>query len=121
MPTDDAEIELAVLHSPLDDLRVGDLELQRHAGVLGSERRDDPGHHVEPRSRAGTDQERAVSEPIQIRERLARALDRGDGAGGVLLENTAGLGHGHFPAPSEEELLSQLTLELTDVFGERRL
>src|SRR2546425_2411333 len=106
MPTDDAKVELALLHSPFYDLRVGDLELQLHTGVFGSERCDDPGHHVEPRSRAGADQERAVSQAIQISERLARALDRGDGAGGVLLEDSAGLRHGHFPAPTEEELLS---------------
>jgi len=39
MPTDDAKIELAFLRSPLDDLRVGDLKLQLHAGVPGPERR----------------------------------------------------------------------------------
>jgi len=121
MPTDDAKIELAFFHSPLDDLRIGDLELQLHAGVPGPERRDNRGHHVEPGRRAGPDQERAVSQAIQISQRLARALDRGDGAGSVLLEDTASLRHGHFPAPTEEELLSQLTFEFTDVFGERRL
>src|SRR5437867_8576284 len=121
MPTDDAKIELAFLHSPLDDLRVGDLKLQLHAGVPGPERRDDRRHHVEPGRRARTDQERAVGQAIEIRKRLARALNGGNSAGRVLLEDSAGLRHGHFPAPTEEELLSQLALELTDVFRERRL
>lgn len=121
MPTDDAKIELAFLHAPFDDLRVGDLELQLHAGIFGSERRNDPGHHVEARSRAGADQERPVSQPIQVGERLARPLDRGEGAGRVLLEDPASLRHGHFPAPTKEELLSQLALEFPDVLGERGL
>ena len=40
-----------------------------------------------------------------------------------MLEDAARLGHGDNPAasPTEEELLSQLALELADVFGQRRL
>src|SRR5438093_928664 len=121
MPTDDAKIELAFLHSPLDDLRVGDLKLQLHAGVPGPERRDDRRHHVEPGRRARADQERAVGKPIESSERLARALYHGPNPGGILHEDSPRLGHGHFPASTKEELLSQLALELTDMFGESRL
>lgn len=121
MPADDAEIELAFPDAILDHLRVGDLELQVYAGILGAKRGDDAGHDVETGGRAGADQERAVCEAVEVGERLARALDRRDGAGGVLLEDTTGLGHGHFPTAPKKQLLPQLSLELADMLGERGL
>ncbi len=123
MPADDPKIELAFPDSSLDGLRIGDLELHIHAGVFGPKRRNDPRQHVQPRRRAGPDQERPVSQTIQVRERLARALDRRDGTLRKLLEDTACLGHGDDPAASstEEQLLSQFAFELADVFRQRRL
>ena len=64
-----------------------------------------------------------MSQPIKVTERLARALDRRDGAVGELLEDPAGFRHGHeaSTAHAEEELLAELPLQLTDVLRERRL
>src|SRR5439155_1400944 len=79
MPADDPKIELAFPDSSLDGLRIGDLELHIYARVFGPKRRNDSGQHVEPRSRAGADQERPMSQAIQLSERLTPALNRGDG------------------------------------------
>ena len=76
MPPDDAKIELTFSDSSLDGLRIGDLQLHIHTGVLGPKRRDDCWKHVQPRSRTGADQERPVRQAIQVGERLSRALDR---------------------------------------------
>src|SRR6266850_1375792 len=123
MPADDPKIELTLSDSSLDGLRIGDLELHIHAGVFGPKCGNDSRQHVQPRGRAGANQERPVSEAIQVSKRLARALDRGDGTLCKLLEDTASLGHGDDSAatPAEEQLLPQFALELADVFRERRL
>ena len=76
MPADDPKIELTFSDSSLDGLRIRDLELHIDAGVLGPKRRNDSGQYVEPRSRASPDQERPVSQAIQLSERLARAINR---------------------------------------------
>jgi hypothetical protein len=70
MPPDDAKIELAYSDSPLDGLRIRDLELHLHAGVPGPKRRNDSRQHVQPRSGAGADQERPVSQAIQVSQGL---------------------------------------------------
>ena len=62
-----------------------------------------------------------MSQTIELRDRLTRFLDRGHHASGISLKDTAGLGHGHLLSPTVEQNLSQLALELDDVFGERRL
>ena len=123
MPADDPKIELAFPDSSLDGLRIGDLELHIYARVFGPKRRNDSGQHVEPRSRAGADQERPMSQAIQLSERLTPALNRGDGTLRKLRDDTACLGHGDNPAasPTEEQLLSQFGFELADVFRQRWL
>jgi len=75
VPTDDPEIELPFSYSSLNRLRIGDLEFDLYAGVLRSKRRDDSWQHVQPGGGAGTDQERPVSQAIQVGKRLACALD----------------------------------------------
>src|SRR2546427_6529700 len=80
MSSHDAEIEFALSDPLLDNLRIGNLELQIYAGIPCAKRGDDTGHHIEPWCRAGADQERPVSQTIELRDRLARFFDRGHNA-----------------------------------------
>src|SRR5256885_16815322 len=66
---DDAEVQLSVLHALLDNLRVGDLELELDAGVSRAERGDESRHHVQSRRGARADRSGAVTHSVELPDR----------------------------------------------------
>jgi hypothetical protein len=100
MAADDPKIELTFPDASLDGPRISDLKLYIHAGIFGPKRCNDSGQYVQPRSRTGADQERPVSQTIQVGERLACALNRDDGTLRKLLEDTASLSNSARASPS---------------------
>src|SRR5262249_34508558 len=85
------------------------------------ERSDQRRKDIDPRSRAGPDEQRSALEPAQLVDRVAGATERGKEAQGVFLEDASGLGESHAPAQAIEQPRAQFPLELGHVLRECRL
>jgi len=121
VPADYPEIHLVPPDPLLDESGVFDAQTQCHPGVFVLECRDDAGEHIDPRRRAGTDDQGATLELTEISHGLAGTCHGGEQSEGVLLEDSAGFGQGHLPPEAVEQPCPQLTLNLSHVLGQGRL
>src|SRR5207244_11217025 len=105
----------------LDHPGIGDPQGQVDSGIPRLKRRDDAREDVDPRRRAGSDQERAPSEAFQILHGMPGVLGCRKHASSARLEDASGFGEGDLLGSAQEESRAQLTLQVMNLLGNRRL
>ena len=118
VPADYPKVHLVPANPLLDEGGVVYAEAQCHAGVSFLECRNDAREHIDPRRRAGTDDQRATFELAEVGHGLAGTRQGGEQSKGVLLEDPAGFSQGNLPSEAVEQTRAQLALHLGHVLGE---
>ena len=118
MSSDDAEVHGVPANLLLDEGGVAEPQAEYDSWVFALESRNDAWEHVDPRRRAGANDQRAALEPAEIGDGLAGARQGSKQPQGVLLENPAGFREGNLPSQTVEQTRPQLTLHLGHVLGE---
>jgi len=108
-------------HVPQHLLLVGDGEADLDARVEGLELSQGLGEHEDADGARGADAQPAAHEALEPVDGLAGLVERPERARPVVLQDAAGLGGKERPAFPEEQLHSQLLLEVLDLPRRRRL
>src|SRR5713101_10137743 len=118
VPAHDPEVHLVPSNQLLDESGVAKPQAEYDSWVFALESRKDAWEHVDPRRRAGADDQGAALELAKIDHGLAGTGHGREESKGVLLEDPAGFGQGDLPSEAVEQARAQLALHLGHVLGQ---
>src|SRR6266542_5885274 len=121
VPTDYPKVHLVPPNPFLYEGGVAYAQAQCHSGESLLECRNDAWKHVDPRRRAGADDQRATLELAEVGHGLAGTRHGREQSKGGLLEDPAGFSQGHLPSEAVEQARTQLALHLGHMLGKRGL